>query len=346
MAKSEYLMLAHKYNPNKHGIGGWFLSEKLDGMRCFWDGGISRGIPKKNVPYANTLKDKQEQIATGLWSRYGNVIHAPDYWLDDLPTMPLDGELYIRGYRQRTMSIIKRLSPDEKEWEKVKYYCFDIPSLTRFFQTRKINIPNLQLNIDSEECHKFRNTIWAVNPYRQRVFKTAYSLLEQFLASSPRAVALYQRLLPFNTTDAQKIVQDELVRVTESGGEGLMLRRNEEVWVPERVYGLLKVKSFDDDEAKVVGYVTGRKTDKGSKLLGKVGALIVEWKGKRFELSGLTDEERRLNNKEWAEENPGEECPESVESIYFPRGTIVTFMYRGLSKDGIPQEARYWRKDV
>jgi ATP-dependent DNA ligase len=41
MAKREFLMLAHKHEGQN--ILGWLYSEKLDGMRCFWDGGITRG---------------------------------------------------------------------------------------------------------------------------------------------------------------------------------------------------------------------------------------------------------------------------------------------------------------
>ena len=41
----EFVQLAQVYDPKKHGIAGWFVSEKLDGMRCLWDGGITRGLP-------------------------------------------------------------------------------------------------------------------------------------------------------------------------------------------------------------------------------------------------------------------------------------------------------------
>ncbi len=66
-------------------VGGKFLSEKLDGTRCFWDGGVSRDLPTDSVPWASILdpktgkkKAKIKPLATGLWSRYGNPIMAPD----------------------------------------------------------------------------------------------------------------------------------------------------------------------------------------------------------------------------------------------------------------------------
>ena len=113
MAKREFLQLADHYDPRKHDVAGWFVSEKLDGTRCFWDGGLTRGLPTEQVPWASIIdpktgekKAKIKPLSTGLWSRYGNPIMAPDWWLNRLallspgrravgragqvPTLPLD----------------------------------------------------------------------------------------------------------------------------------------------------------------------------------------------------------------------------------------------------------------
>ncbi len=37
MATREFLQLAHTFDPAKHKVAGWMLSEKLDGTPCFWD---------------------------------------------------------------------------------------------------------------------------------------------------------------------------------------------------------------------------------------------------------------------------------------------------------------------
>ena len=132
MAKREFLMLAHVFKDQD--IGGWFVSEKLDGMRAFWDGGISRGTPTGSVPWANTLKDaryKKTIYATGLWTRGGKAIQAPVWWLDKLPEHPLDGELYMGcGNFQKVMSTVKSLTPGEG-WTDVEYHIFDQPCLTK-----------------------------------------------------------------------------------------------------------------------------------------------------------------------------------------------------------------------
>ena len=113
MPRREFLQLAHTYDAAKHKIAGWYVSEKLDGTRAFWDGGLSRGQPTKLIPWASVIdpktkkpKDRVKPVATGLWSRYGNPIMAPDWFLDSLPPIFLDGELWTgRGSFQLCRSI-------------------------------------------------------------------------------------------------------------------------------------------------------------------------------------------------------------------------------------------------
>ena len=62
-------MLAQNYDPEKHNITGWLMSEKLDGVRCYWNG--------KN-----------------MYTRNGNAFYAPDEWKAKLPNIALDGELW------------------------------------------------------------------------------------------------------------------------------------------------------------------------------------------------------------------------------------------------------------
>lgn len=365
--KREFLMLAQTYKASKHAIGGWFLSEKLDGMRCFWDGGVSRGMLKKDVPWANNRKDDRYitlPVATGLWSRLGNVIHAPASFLDKLPKMPLDGELYRRGHRQDTMSDIKKIVPNEAAWADIEFFAFGIPCFTVVFEQGYLNSTNFENKvIDQSSCEKLIRTSgikWAYDPFKLRTFHTTNVLLERICVGT-RATHLPQRRLPFMQSEAEAFVLDELDRITAQGGEGVMLRNPDMTWEACRSHHLLKAKKIDDDEATVVGYITGRETDKGSKLLGMMGALVLDYKGIRLELSGFTEEERELGFNEsyvlkdgelepvfgpvnWAKHNPETECPEWIEATHFPRGTQVTFKYRGLSKDGVPQEARYWRK--
>ena len=364
-------MLAQKYNRGKHGVGGYYLSEKLDGMRCFWDGGISRGLFKSDVPWANCEKDErynESPIATGLWSRLGNVIHAPEGWLDKLPKMPLDGELYWHcdrkdNYlihdkpRQDLMSLVKKIKPKMK-WANVRFYVFDAPCLFTIFDEGEIKVTNFNkkfTNIGQWLFEHASNLDYL--PKRETQFVTSAQLLINKLQNHKGpVVVLPQKQLPHQTTLAQDTIDRQLDLVTNLGGEGLMLRKPESLWVPNRVHELLKIKRLEDGEGIVMGYITGRKTDKGSKLLGLMGAMILQIQttapvgSRRLELSGFTDEERLLtagprrpDARQWACAHPETECPNWIEAVHFPRGTKVTFRYRGKTKDEIPMEARYWR---
>ena len=109
----------------------------------------------------------------------------------------------------------------------------------------------------------------------------------------------------------------ELTRVEALGGEGLMLRRPGSAYEVGRSHTLLKVKSFFDAEARVVGHQDG-----AGRHRGRLGALLVELEdGTRFAVgSGLSDAERG-------------DPP--------PVGTIITFRYQELSDGGVPRFPTY-----
>lgn len=349
--KREYVQLAHTYEPARQTIAGWCVSEKLDGMRCWWDGGVSRGLPASEVPYANTEKDAryiETPMATGLWTRYGNIIHAPDWFLDSLPDYCLDGEVWMgRGAFQTVMATVKDLNPSAA-WNKVKYMVFDSPPPASLFADGEIRIQGYKKNLSG--CYKWWKDRGAKEIYCTDWAGTMAYLYKNFKATDN--LKLHEQVhLPFSTDRAVECLRESLDEVTNNAGEGLILRKPSALWTPKRVYHLLKVKKFQDAEATVLGYTTGRITDKGSKLLGLMGALITSYMGHRLELSGFTDEERILDGSEgplaamaWATDNPEKEVPTWITNPRFPRGSKVTFRYRELTDDGIPKEARYWRK--
>jgi DNA ligase-1 len=357
-------MLAHNFDAAKHGIAGWFASEKLDGNRAVWIPG-TRGMLKEIIPFANVAKDeryKEEQISSGLWSRYGNVIHAPDWWLDKLPMIPLDGELFTRrgtGGRQELSSIIKKLKPDDVAWQKVKFMCFDMPSIDVILGNRSIKVPNFEKHL--HKCIEWYISLDVKLTYAPKPgtrFESTYFLLQKHLTGDV-AIAHKQFQLAFQTGTAVSQLEAMIHEVSENDGEGIILREPASCWETERSWKLLKAKKLNDDEGIVKGYITGRETDKGSKLLGMMGALVLDYGGKRLELSGFNDEERKLDYIrgyckaeapllpfEWASQNPGAEVPSWINNPLFPRGTRVTFKFRGVTADGIPQEARFWRRKV
>lgn len=362
--KPEFLMLAHKFKPAKYHIPGWFLSEKLDGQRFFWDGGVTRNMYATDVPWANTAKDARlvsRPIATGLWSRYGNIIHAPNWWIDCLPPIFLDGELYSgRGRVQSLAKIIRRHEPNPVAWREVKAAVLDSPPLEQVFKDREIDnkphyvksfkgfIPWVQVRAQGK---------LAPIPADAYVsFHRMVKFLSGYLSGNQVCYALEQEQLEFTTQPAIERIEARLKEIVESEtpGEGVVIRKHTSIWVPGRSHEILKYKPYDDAEATVIGYVWGRETDRGSKLMGMMGAMVCQFDGVRLELSGFKDWERTitpidptLNVFEEGKANAGQPIdPTRFVNSNFPLGSRVTFRYRELSNDGIPKEARYHRKEI
>jgi DNA ligase 1 len=104
------LLLAHSWT-NDVDLSGWWMSEKLDGVRAYWDG-------------------KQ------FISRQGNLFHAPDWFAEHLPATPLDGELWLnRKAFQRTVSIVRRQDKSD-HWKEISFLVFDAPQAGGGFEDR------------------------------------------------------------------------------------------------------------------------------------------------------------------------------------------------------------------
>lgn len=363
LPRREFLMLAKTYNPKRHTVGGHYISEKLDGTRAFWDGGISRGLPTVEIPWANVVNPKTGRMkrkikpeATGLWSRYGNPIIAPDWFLNTLPCMLLDGEIWAgRGNFQLCRSICSGDTPGP-DWDKAEFAVFSTPPVDKIFGDGEIKNTNmkmrlLKINFDTwlqkYDPSVLKDWRYLTTELDDITFDVELAVLRDAIPSDGRIYLHQQKRLPCNVVEAAKAVEKELDRILKLGGEGIVIRDPDGSWEPKRVSSLLKFKPYRDDEGTVTGFTSGRKTDKGSKHLGRIGALILDYKGKRLELSGLTDEEREFaspNDEAYAEQYPGQDMPKLAQGKHFQVGQTVTFKYRELSNDGVPKEARYWRK--
>ena len=103
------LMLAQVYAPGID-VSGYWVSEKLDGVRAYWDG-------------------------TRLVSRGGHGIRAPAWFVASFPSEPLDGELWMgRGRFEELSGTVRRLESDDDVWREVRYLVFDLPALPMPFE--------------------------------------------------------------------------------------------------------------------------------------------------------------------------------------------------------------------
>jgi ATP-dependent DNA ligase len=220
---------------------------------------------------------------------------------------------------------------------------FDSPPYQSTFESGVVRSTMFEKEIDMAECMRFVRSK-GQEEVRFRPFRDVLLTLEECtnLVDGPVVPILHT---PIEDLPAM------LDRVLAAGGEGLMLRDPRSYWEPKRSHRLLKVKSFHDAEATIIGYTWGRETDKGSKLLGLMGALVVEWNGALFELSGFTHQERRMmgphgymDAQSEGERHPGEPAINGYFNPLFPVGARVTFRYRELTDGGVPKEARYHRR--
>jgi DNA ligase-1 len=241
------LLLAESWD-NAADLSDWWMSEKLDGVRAYWDG-------------------KQ------FLSRQGNIYHAPDWFIEGLPSTPLDGELWIdRKKFQRTVSIVRRQDKNDL-WNELKYLVFDAPAADGGFEER----------------------------------------LDFLKATLIRGAAKFAKLHVQERCKNLDALRAELIRIESLGGEGLMLRQPGSKYVAGRSTTLLKVKTFHDAEATVVGHQAGAGRHKG-----RMGALLVRLAdGTDFAIgTGFSDRER--------------ENPPAI-------GATVTFRYQELSEAGVPR---------
>jgi DNA ligase-1 len=92
-------------------VSGWLMSEKLDGVRAIWNG-------------------------EDFISRNGNVFDVPESFKAAMPSVALDGELWMgRGKLQETVSVIRSGKQDPR-WEQIKFHVFDAPMFDATFQER------------------------------------------------------------------------------------------------------------------------------------------------------------------------------------------------------------------
>ena len=248
------LLLAKVYK-QQSDISGYFVSEKFDGVRAYWDG---------------------EQFI----SRQGNIYNAPAWFTKDFPDQPLDGELWIaRNNFEKLLSAVTKDTPIDSEWKKVSYRVFELPNAKGGFAQRLAALKTLLNSID--------------NP--------VIKIVEQY------------RL------DSHKSLMSKLTEVVKAGAEGLMLHHESALYQTGRSDALLKVKRYEDAEARVIKQLGGK-----GKYLGMMGALLLETPdGTQFKIgSGFSDLERQ---------NPP------------VIGSTVTYKYYGKTNKGKPKFASFLR---
>ena len=253
-ADAPALLLANVYRPGMR-LADYWVSEKYDGVRGYWDG--------------HTLR-----------TRGGETVATPAWFTAGWPTTPMDGELWAgRGRFSHAQSTVRQQQPDDAAWREMRFMVFDLPAHGGTFDQRLPALNKLVESLDQP---------WVQAVPQQRVASDA-------------------------------ALQKLLLRTVRAGGEGLMLHRGASMYRAGRSDDLIKVKTHEDAEAKVVAHLPGQ-----GRHAGRLGALVVEMpSGQRFRLgAGLTDAER---------DHPP------------PVGSWVTYRFRGTHDSGVPRFASFVR---
>lgn len=254
-ADAPALLLAQVYRPGLP-LQDYWVSEKYDGVRGFWDG--------------RTLR-----------TRGGETVQAPAWFTAGWPEVPMDGELWAgRGRFSHAQSTTRQQQPGDVAWRQIRFMVFDLPGDKGTFDQR---LPALNALVES--------------------------------LGQPWVQAVPQRRV---ANDAA--LQALLHRTVRAGGEGLMLHRGASLYRAGRSDDLIKVKTHEDTEARVVAHLPGK-----GRHAGRLGALLVETpSGQRFRLgAGFSDADR---------ERPP------------PVGSWVTYRFRGTHDGGLPRFASFVRK--
>ena len=253
-ADAPALLLAQVYRPGLP-LQDYWVSEKYDGVRGFWDG--------------RTLR-----------TRGGETVQAPAWFTAGWPEVPMDGELWAgRGRFSHAQSTTRQQQPGDVAWRQIRFMVFDLPGDKGTFDQR---LPALNALVES--------------------------------LGQPWVQAVPQRRV---ANDAA--LQALLHRTVRAGGEGLMLHRGASLYRAGRSDDLIKLKTHEDTEARVIAHLPGK-----GRHAGRLGALLVETpSGQRFRLgAGFSDADR---------ERPP------------PVGSWVTYRFRGTHNGGLPRFASFVR---
>ena len=254
-ADAPALLLAQVYRPGLP-LQDYWVSEKYDGVRGFWDG--------------RTLR-----------TRGGETVQAPAWFTAGWPKVPMDGELWAgRGRFSHAQSTTRQQQPGDVAWRQIRFMVFDLPGDKGTFDQR---LPALNALVES--------------------------------LGQPWVQAVPQRRV---ANDAA--LQALLHRTVRAGGEGLMLHRGASLYRAGRSDDLIKLKTHEDTEARVIAHLPGK-----GRHAGRMGALLVETpSGQRFRLgAGFSDADR---------ERPP------------PVGSWVTYRFRGTHNGGLPRFASFVRE--
>ena len=216
-----------------------------------------------------------------LISKDGNIYNSPAWFTKDFPSEALEGELWIgRGKFEEVSGIVRTQIPNDANWQKIHLMLFDMPN------------------------HK--------GSFKQR--------LEAMKILVEKSHSKYLKVIEQSKVPDQKSLMELLQKVVRQGGEGLMLHNEDAIYQANaRNNDLLKLKTYQDEEAKVLAVIEGK--GKYQKMMGAI--LVENEEGIKFKIGGGFSDALRKN-------------PPKI-------GSIITYKYFGKTAQNKPRFASFMR---
>jgi len=264
----------------------WLMSEKLDGFRARFNPETKSFVSRQNKPY-----------------------NAPKWFIDFMPKIHLDGELFAGRDHFESMGVVRKKVPIDEEWYNIKYYVYDLPEAEGTFIERyeRLEIIAKEIQLD-----------WSTFQSDNQQFKDV---------SCPIVVCEH------HVVESMEQMKSFYKSVLDKGGEGIMMKDPKSMYTDKRSNYLLKYKPSFDMEAVIVGYKDGT-----GKYKNKLGSFICKQLINKGDHQ-IIDE---VETHEFSTSGMDDSIRESHTSTH-PIGTIITIQYSGLTGSGKPRFARYLR---
>ena len=217
-ARGPELFLLNKYSEDMN-VTSWYMSEKLDGVRAYWDG-------------------------ERLISRSGKVFSAPAFFTKEFPGHKLDGELWSkRGDFSNISSIVNRKNPHAK-WSELTYNIFEVPNAEGNLPQRLKNVQNSkyiklieQIKVkDKKHLDEFlKNVVEITNLLRNNGISCEFDVMGRSLSKQLKYVDKLN--IPFTLIIGKREIENNSVKIRDmKSGKEYLVKISEVVnWLKPRL---------------------------------------------------------------------------------------------------------------